>query len=98
MDRNFQGVTPDGQNWNDLANATAGKQTSGFVPITRDYMRFPKFFQADGSWRRVVWMLKSLKDEYAPDKNWIATEENVSNFDTLKEFLKGKRPAFSGVS
>ena len=77
---------------NAVANAAAGKQSSGFVGFGRGYMRSRKFLQGDGGWKRVVWMPEKLKEEFAPDKTWIATETDVSSFVELKEFLKGKRP------
>jgi acetyl-CoA decarbonylase/synthase complex subunit beta len=58
-------------------------------------MRSKKFFAADGGWNRVVWVPKEVKErvkEFIPadvvDK--VATEENATNIDQLKAFLKEK--------
>ena len=47
--------------------------------------------QGDGGWARVVWMPQKLKQEFAPDKAWIATEAEVSSLQELAQFLKNKR-------
>jgi acetyl-CoA decarbonylase/synthase complex subunit beta len=56
-------------------------------------MRSPKFLQADGGWKRVVWLPKEVKErvkDFIPvelvDK--IATEEEAKTVDDLKAFLK----------
>ena len=93
MDRAFKGVAPDGRNWEDLANAAAGKQSSGYAAFGKDYLRSPKFLQADGGWNRIVWMPCELKEQFAPDKDWITTEVNVKNIQELTEFLNtNKKP------
>jgi acetyl-CoA decarbonylase/synthase complex subunit beta len=60
-----------------------------------EYMRSKKFFAADGGWNRVVWVPKEVKErvkEFIPkdvvDK--VATEEDATNIDALKTFLKEK--------
>ena len=93
MDRAFKAVAPDGRNWEDLANAAAGKQSSGYAAFGKDYLRSPKFLQADGGWNRIVWMPCELKEQFAPDKDWITTEVNVKNIQELTEFLNtNKKP------
>ncbi len=91
MNRAFKGVAPDGSGWDDVANAAAGKQSSGYAAFGRDYLRSRKFLQADGGWQRVVWMSRELKEQFAPDKAWIATEADVTNLPELIEFLGAKR-------
>lgn len=91
VDRAFKGTTPDGYTWDDIANAAAGKQSSGYAAFGRDYLRSRKFLQADGGWKRIVWMSQELKEQYAPDKTWIATEANVTNLPELMEFIKTSR-------
>jgi acetyl-CoA decarbonylase/synthase complex subunit beta len=61
-----------------------------------EYMRSKKFFAADGGWNRIVWVPKEVKErvkEFIPadlvDK--VATEENATNVDQLKAFLKEKK-------
>ena len=93
MHRAFKGTTPDGRSWDDLANAMAGKQVSGLVGLSAEYLRSPKFLQADGGWNRIVWMPHELKKQFASDKDWITTEVDVKNIQELTEFLStNKRP------
>ncbi len=91
MDRGFRGAAPYGWSWDDVANAAAGKQSSGYAAFGRDYLKSIKFLQADGGWQRVVWMSQELKEKFAPDKGWVATEVDVSNLEELIEFVKAKR-------
>ncbi len=90
VDRAFKGTTPNGYNWDDVANAAAGKQSSGYAPFAINYLRSRKFLQADGGGQRIVWMPRGLKEKFAPDKAWIATEADVQNLEELTEFVKAK--------
>ncbi|MBI4297170.1 MAG: hypothetical protein HY676_01415 [Chloroflexi bacterium] len=87
MARGFKGQTPDGRSWDALANAVAGKQQSGYLPMGRAYLRSAKFLQGDGGWRRVVWMPQELKKAFAADKSWIATEVEAPTLEKLQDFL-----------
>ena len=91
MDRAFKGVAPDGRSWDDIANAAAGKQAPGYAAFGRDYPKSPKFLRGDGGWNRVVWMSQELKEKYAVDKTWIATEVDVKNIQELTEYLKARK-------
>jgi len=79
-----------------LADSTAGgRQVDGFHGISFEYMRSPKFLQADGGWNRIVWMPESAKErvkDFIPKEvvDKIATEKDVSNIAELKAFLKEK--------
>ncbi|MCW4018530.1 MAG: CO dehydrogenase/CO-methylating acetyl-CoA synthase complex subunit beta [Candidatus Bathyarchaeota archaeon] len=94
--RNFKGVTVNGLPFSTLADSAAGgRQVDGFHGMSIEYMRSKKFFAADGGWNRIVWLPKEIKErvkEFIPadvvDK--IATEENATNTDDLKAFLKDK--------
>ena len=61
-----------------------------------EYMRSPKFYQADGGLYRVVWMPKSIKEQFKdaiPEDLFgkIATEEDVTtDTDQLMSFLEEK--------
>lgn len=90
VDRAFKGITPNGYTWDDIANAAAGKQSSGYAAFGREYLKSHKFLQADGSWQRVVWMSRELKQKFAPDKPWIATEADVGNVGELLAFVKAR--------
>jgi acetyl-CoA decarbonylase/synthase complex subunit beta len=94
--RNFRGETVNGLNFVTISDLTAGgRQVDGFHGLSIEYMRSPKFLQADGGWDRVVWMPSDIKGrirDFIPleiaDK--IATENDVSSLDELKTFLKEK--------
>jgi len=58
-------------------------------------MRSPKFLQADGGYKRVVWMPKQVKEKvkaFIPKElvDKIATEEDAKTIEELKAFLKEK--------
>lgn len=86
IDKVYKGLTPDGRNWDQVANAVAGKQVSGLVGFGREYMKSGKFLLGDGGWQRVAWMPARLKEEFARDKPWIATEAQIKDVTQLKAF------------
>jgi len=94
--RDFKGLAVNGLPFSTMADSTAGgRQVDGFHGISIEYMRSPKFLQADGGWNRIVWMPFSVKErvkDFIPkdviDK--IATENDVKTIDELKSFLKNK--------
>lgn len=94
--RGFKDVTVNGLTYVAIADSTAGgRQVDGFHGISIEYMRSPKFLQADGGWNRVVWVPAEIKErvkEFIPlelvDK--IATEKDVTSIDELRSFLKEK--------
>ena len=102
--RGFRGQTVNGLTFVAIADSTAGgRQVDGFHGISIEYMRSPKFLQADaigewfgkphGGWSRVVWVpsevLERVKDFVPPELlDKIATEKDVSNVEELKQFLK----------
>ncbi|OYT30153.1 MAG: CO dehydrogenase/CO-methylating acetyl-CoA synthase complex subunit beta [Thermofilum sp. ex4484_82] len=94
--RGFKGVTVNGLPFSTLADSTAGgRQIDGFHGISIEYMRSPKFLQADGGWHRVVWVpsevLERVKDFIPKDVvDKIATEKDATNIEELKKFLKEK--------
>jgi len=94
--RSFKSVTVNGLAFSTLADSTAGgRQVDGFHGISIEYMRSPKFLEADGGWNRVVWIPKEVKErvkDFIPKEvvDKIATEEDAQNVDDLKAFLKEK--------
>ena len=96
VDRGFKGVTVNGLPFSTLADSGAGgRQVDGFHGIAIEYMRSPKFMQADGGWDRVVWMPQSVKDrvkEFMPASavENVATENDAKTVDELKTFLTAK--------
>lgn len=91
--RGFEGEAPGGWTWTRLANNVAGYQNpDGFTTFATQYLKSPKFFQADGGYSRVVWMTDSLK-KIAGDsilekrKGKIATEKEAKTLEELVEVL-----------
>jgi acetyl-CoA decarbonylase/synthase complex subunit beta len=87
-------ATVNGLAFSTIADSTAGgRQVDGFHGLSIEYMRSQKFLQADGGWKRVVWMPNEVKERvktYIPTEvvDKIATEEDAKNIDELKSFLK----------
>ena len=92
--RNYKGQTVNGLDFVTISDLTAGgRQVDGFHGLSIEYMRSPKFLQADGGWDRVVWMPEDIRErikEYMPPEitSKIATENDVSSLDELKDWLK----------
>jgi acetyl-CoA decarbonylase/synthase complex subunit beta len=97
VDRDFKDTAPNGLPFSTMAGQTGGgKQVVGFLGIGINYFRSPKFIQADGGWKRVVWMPKALKEKVKDSipsdiVDAIATEEDVSDIESLKQFLTEKK-------
>jgi acetyl-CoA decarbonylase/synthase complex subunit beta len=94
--RNYKGETVNGLNFVTISDLTAGgRQVDGFHGLGIEYMRSPKFLQADGGWNRVVWLPEEIRDrikEFMPEDivPKIATEKDVETLDQLKDWLKEK--------
>ncbi|MEM2876111.1 MAG: CO dehydrogenase/CO-methylating acetyl-CoA synthase complex subunit beta, partial [Candidatus Bathyarchaeia archaeon] len=92
--RGYKGTTVNGLPFSTLADSTAGgRQVDGFHGVSIEYMRSPKFLQADGGWNRVVWVPKEVKDrvkDFIPKEvvDKIATEEEAKTVDELRVFLE----------
>jgi acetyl-CoA decarbonylase/synthase complex subunit beta len=91
--RNFKGETVNGLNFVTISDLTAGgKQIDGFHGLSIEYMRSPKFLDADGGWDRVVWIPQEIKEriqDYMPPEvvPMIPTESDVSDLESLKTWL-----------
>ncbi|TFH18867.1 CO dehydrogenase/CO-methylating acetyl-CoA synthase complex subunit beta [Candidatus Bathyarchaeota archaeon] len=94
--RNYKSQTVNGLDFVTISDLTAGgRQVDGFHGLSIEYMRSPKFLQADGGWDRIVWMPEDIRDrikEYMPEDiiPKIPTEKDVSSLDELKTWLKAK--------
>ncbi|MCW4049635.1 MAG: CO dehydrogenase/CO-methylating acetyl-CoA synthase complex subunit beta [Candidatus Bathyarchaeota archaeon] len=94
--RNFKEKTVNGLDFVTISDLTAGgRQVDGFHGLSIEYMRSPKFMQADGGWDKVVWIPQDIMDrtkEFMPPEiiPKIATENDVSNLDELKKWLRDK--------
>jgi len=92
--RGYKDIAVNGLAFSTLADSTAGgRQVDGFHGISIEYMRSPKFLQADGGWGRVVWLPKEVKErvkDFIPTElvDKVATEEEAKTIDELKTFLK----------
>ncbi|MEM3607309.1 MAG: CO dehydrogenase/CO-methylating acetyl-CoA synthase complex subunit beta [Candidatus Bathyarchaeia archaeon] len=94
--RDFKGLAVNGLPFSTLADSTAGgRQIDGFHGLSIEYMRSPKFLQADGGWSRIVWMPSAIKEmvgDFIPKEvaEKIATERDATTIDELKHFLEEK--------
>ena len=94
--RNFKGDTVNGLNFVTISDLTAGgRQVDGFHGLSIEYMRSPRFLDADGGWDRVVWMPQEIKErikDFMPPEiiPKIPTEADVSDLEGLKNWLKEK--------
>ncbi len=93
--REFKGETVIGETFSHMAGDTSGgRQVEGRLGTGLEQMRSPKFIQADGGRKRIVWLPKEIKERYKEafeadgvyDK--IPSEEDVKNTDELLEFLE----------
>lgn len=101
IDRNADAKAINGLAFSTMANQTGGgKQMSGFNGISLQYISSPKFQQYDAKEEGfdhgleiTVWMNSGLKErvkEFIPEelRDSIATEEDVSDMNELKEWLE----------
>ncbi|KPJ51615.1 MAG: acetyl-CoA decarbonylase/synthase complex subunit beta [Dehalococcoidia bacterium DG_18] len=93
--REFKGETVIGETFSHMAGETSGgRQVEGRLGTGLEQLRSPKFIQADGGRKRIVWLPKEIKERYKEafeadgvyDK--IPTEEDVKNVDELLPFLE----------
>ena len=93
--RDYKGPTVIGETFSHMAGDTSGgRQVEGRLGTGLEQLRSPKFIQADGGRKRIVWLPKEIKERYREafeedgvyDK--IPTEEDVSNTDELLGFLE----------
>jgi len=94
VSRDFGGETPLGIPFSTIAGqCSGGKQVEGFVGLSLEYMRSPKFLQADGAYERIVWMPKEVKEsliEFIPGELYdkIPTEEEAGSIKDIRRFLR----------
>jgi acetyl-CoA decarbonylase/synthase complex subunit beta len=96
MNRGFEGEAPGGMTWTRLGNMLAGRQyKGGAATVATAYLRSRKFLQADGGYKRVVWMSEFLKKAAGNAiplelRDSIATENDARTLKDLEAFLKEK--------
>ena len=109
VNREFQGQTPCGMSFSELAGVVGGgQQTPGFIGIGTRYILSKKFISAEGGLRRIVWMTRGIKERLGEELrvrceeigerdllSKIADETVTTDPAELLEFLKKvKHPAF----
>jgi acetyl-CoA synthase len=81
VNRGFTGMTPIGMKFSSLAGTVGGgTQTPGFGGIGKYFITSRKFLKADGGFKRIVWMPKSLKEALKEDLIRRSEEEGVPGF------------------
>lgn len=94
--RDFQDKTVNGLAFSTMADSAAGgRQVDGFHGVSIEYLRSPKFLQADGGWNRVVWLPSNVKErvrDFIPTDlvEKIATENDVETIAQLHTFLQDR--------
>lgn len=94
VDRDFKGETPLGIPFSAMAGqCSGGKQVEGFAGLSLEYMRSPKFLQADGGYERVIWLPNAIKEslvDFIPDDlaEKIPTEEDANSIKEIRKFLR----------
>jgi len=92
--RDFAGPTVTGESFSRMAGTTSGgRQVEGSLGLALEYLKSPKFIQADGGMYRMVWMPKEVKERYkdyipADLYDKIATEDDALDADALTAFLE----------
>lgn len=81
VNRGFTGMTPIGMKFSTLAGTVGGgTQTPGFGGIGKYFITSKKFLKADGGFKRIVWMPKSLKEALKEELIKRSEEEGVPGF------------------
>ncbi|MBI5695594.1 MAG: CO dehydrogenase/CO-methylating acetyl-CoA synthase complex subunit beta [Nitrospirae bacterium] len=81
VNRGYAGMTPIGMKFSTLAGTVGGgTQTPGFGGIGKYFITSRKFLKADGGFKRIVWMPKSLKEALREDFIKRSEEEGVPGF------------------
>ncbi len=90
MKRGSGAVTPDGRNWEMLANYAGGKQSAGIMGVSFQYLMSEHFLQGDGGMAKVVWvdseLYPKIKSHFRTDQR-VATEKDVTSVEELKRYL-----------
>lgn len=91
MKRGSAAVTPDGRNWETLANYAGGKQSDGIMGVSNQYITSPNFLRGDGGLKKVVWadseVYARIKGKMDPNQK-VATEKNAASVKELELFLR----------
>jgi acetyl-CoA decarbonylase/synthase complex subunit beta len=94
VNRDFRGQTPLGIPFSTMAGqCSGGKQVEGFTGLSIEYMKSPKFLQADGGYQRIIWIPLELKESlraFIPEDLYdkIPTEENAESIKDIRKYLR----------
>lgn len=77
----YDGMTPSGMDWAMLYEMVgAGAPVPGFIGHSKRALYRDKFISAEGGWRRIVWMNRTLREELRPVLDTLATGGGVPGF------------------
>ena len=80
-DRDHPDMTPCGMKFSTLAGSVGGgQQVPGFVGHSKYYIGSKRYISAEGSFKRITWMPKRLKEELRETLKMRAEEEGISDF------------------
>lgn len=101
VDRNFSGIAVNGLKFSQMAGQSGGgEQSEGFLGFGTLWMESEKFFYGDGGWKRIAWIpsyFKNKAKDYMGDMyDKIATENDASDIESLKKFMKEKNHPMIG--
>ncbi|MDP3013401.1 MAG: CO dehydrogenase/CO-methylating acetyl-CoA synthase complex subunit beta, partial [Candidatus Subteraquimicrobiales bacterium] len=81
VNREYPGMTPSGMKFSTLAGSVGGGvQTPGFIGVGKQYLVSKKFISAEGSFKRIAWMPKALKDSMYEQLKKRAEEIGAPDF------------------
>ena len=81
VNREYPELTPCGMKFSTLAGSVGGGvQTPGFLGVGKQYLVSKKFIQADGGFKRIVWLPKELKELMTDALKKRAEELGMSDF------------------
>ena len=80
VSRNDYSMTPSGMTFTTLmASLGGGQQTPGMMGHSKIYILSKKFIPVEGGIKRVVWMSKNIKEEFAEELKAVCEREGVSD-------------------
>jgi len=93
VNRDFSGNTPLGIPFSSMAGqCSGGKQVEGFTGLSIEYMKSPKFLQADGAYNRIIWLPQDIKEslqDFIPSDLYdkIPTDADANKISEIKTYL-----------
>ncbi len=79
--RDYKGITPCGMNFSELSDLVCrGRQTPGFLGLSRHCILSKKFISAEGGLRRLVWISSGLKEKIGVRLSALTAQSGESGF------------------